>query len=89
MIELDKAAREAAIASIQRYFEHQLDEPLGNLQAGALLDFFVREIGPSVYNRAIAEAQARLAARVAELDIECHEDEFAYWASQTRGRRSR
>jgi len=72
LIELDKAAREAAIASIQRYFEHQLDEPLGNLQAGALLDFFVREIGPSIYNRAIAEAQARLAARVAELkgDIE-------------------
>ena len=89
MIELDKTAREAAIASIQRYFEHQLDEPLGNLQAGALLDFFVREIGPSVYNRAIADAQARLVARVGELDIECHEDEFDYWPSQARGRRSR
>ena len=89
MIELDKAAREAAIASIQRYFEHQLDEPLGNLQAGALLDFFVREIGPSVYNRAIADAQTRLAARVAELDIECHEDEFPFWPDQTKSRRVR
>lgn len=87
MIELNKDAREAAIASLQRYFTTHLDESIGNLQAGALLDFFVREIGPSVYNQAIAEAQSCLIARVSELDIECHEDEFGFW--QSAGKRGR
>jgi uncharacterized protein (DUF2164 family) len=45
----------------------------------ALLSFFVQEIGPSVYNRAVADAQERLLGRVQELDIEVHENEFGYW----------
>jgi len=78
-IELSKEARAAAIESMQRYFAENFDDPLGNLQAGALLDYFVQEIGPSLYNQAIADAQSAMQARVMELDIECHEDEFAYW----------
>ncbi len=66
-IELDKDVRDRAIASLQRYFTENLDEPIGNLQAGALLNFFVDEIAPAIYNAAIADAQARLHARVAEL----------------------
>jgi uncharacterized protein (DUF2164 family) len=85
-IELDKDDRAAAIASIQRYFAENLDEPIGNLQAGALLGFFLEEIGPCVYNLAVADAQSRLAARVSELDIECHEDPFRYW-KKVAGRR--
>jgi hypothetical protein len=32
-----------------------------------------------IYNRAVADAQERIQARVADLDIEVHEDEFQYW----------
>jgi uncharacterized protein (DUF2164 family) len=78
-IELDKDDRATAIASIQRYFTENLDDTIGNLQAGALLNFFLEDIGPCVYNRAIVDAQERITARVAELDIECHEDPFCYW----------
>jgi hypothetical protein len=28
--------------------------------------------------------QERLIARVTEVDIECHEDEFGYWAKQRK-----
>ncbi|MBR7559197.1 DUF2164 family protein, partial [Mycobacterium tuberculosis] len=42
--------REEAVQSIHRYFTEQLDERLGNIQAGALLSFFLEEIGPAVYN---------------------------------------
>ena len=45
-------------------------------------DFFVEEIAPAIYNLAIADAQERLHARVAELDIECHEEPFEYWKKQ-------
>ena len=78
-IELNKEARTEAIKSIERYFKENMDEPIGNIAAGALLNFFVEEIGPAIYNRAVAEVQERLQTRIAELDIEVHEDEFQYW----------
>ena len=78
-IELNKEVRAEAVKSIERYFQENMDERIGNIQAGALLNFFLEEIGPSVYNKAIAEAQERIQMRASELDIECHEDEFRYW----------
>lgn len=78
-IELTPEDRAQAIASIQRYFEQHMEEPIGNIAAGGLLGFFLDEIGPCVYNRAVADVQERLQTRVAELDFEVHEDEFTYW----------
>ena len=85
-IELPKDVRTQAIASIERWFKENADEQIGNIQAAALLNFFVAEIGPSVYNQAIADAQLRLQQRVAELDIECHADEFGFWRQAGRRR---
>jgi uncharacterized protein (DUF2164 family) len=85
-IELPKEARALALASIERWFKENADEPIGNIQAAALLSFLVAEIGPSIYNRAIADAQERLQMRIAELDIECHADEFRYWHKADRKR---
>ena len=78
-IELAKPARQQAIESIERYFREHLDQPIGNIAAGGLLGFFLEEIGPLVYNQAVADVQERLQMRIAELDIEVHEDEFGYW----------
>jgi len=78
-IELPKDTRAQAVASIERWFREHMDEPIGNVAAGGLLGFFLEEIGPSIYNQAVADVQERLQARVAELDIEVHEDEFGYW----------
>ena len=85
-IELPKEVRAEAIKSIERYFEVHMEERIGNIQAGALLAFFLEEIGPSVYNKAIADAQERMQMRATELDIECHEDEFRYWQKFDRKR---
>ena len=78
-IEITKDARAEAIASIQRYFDAHMDERIGNIAAGGLLGFFLEEIGPVIYNQAVAEVQERLQMRVAELDIEVHEEAFTYW----------
>ncbi|MDB5806323.1 MAG: hypothetical protein JWN73_3645 [Betaproteobacteria bacterium] len=78
-IELDKDLRKQAIASIERYFTENMEEKIGNLQAGALLGFFIEEIGPAIYNKAVTDVQERLQLRVAEVDLECHENEFTYW----------
>lgn len=89
MIELPKQARQQAIASIERYFRENMEEPIGNIAAGALLGFLVEEVGPVIYNQAVRDVQERLAARVAELDIEVHEDEFGYWAKFDKAARRR
>ena len=78
-LELSKEARADAIASIQQYFERNLPDAIGELPAGLLLNFFLEEIGPAIYNKAIADAQARLSVRVADLSGELYEDEFQYW----------
>lgn len=88
-IELSKEARAEAIASIERYFRTNMDEPIGNIAAGALLGFFLDEVGPSIYNKGVADAQERLQARVMELDIEVHEDEFQYWRKYERQSKAR
>ena len=88
-IELPKDTRVQAIASLERWFREHMDEPIGNVAAGGLLGFFLEEIGPSIYNQAVADVQERLQARVAELDIEVHEDEFGYWRKFEARRKGR
>ncbi len=83
-IELSNEIRQALVASIQRYFQENMDEPIGNIGAGALLGFVLDEIGPVVYNKAVADVQQRLQARVMEIDLEVYADEFQYWNTSVR-----
>lgn len=85
-IKLEKETQKQAIDSIQRYFDLNMEERIGNLQAAALLDFLLEEIGPSIYNQAVRDAQEQMQLRVQELDIEIHEDEFSFWQNQKKRR---
>jgi len=87
-LELTKQQRTEAIASMQRYFEENLD-PIGDMPAGLLLNFFLEEVGPAIYNQAIADAQTRLTQRVADLNGELFADEFQYWPRADAKRKSR
>ena len=88
-IEIAREARQQAVASIERYFQENMEEKIGNIAASALLGFFLDEIGPLVYNKAVADVQEQLGARIAELDIEVHEDEFGFWRKYERDRQRR
>ena len=78
-IELDKATRERLIASVQRYFVEPLEQDIGHLKASLLLDFALKEIGPSVYNLAVGDAQSAIQQMVSEIDGTCFEREFGSW----------
>ncbi len=88
-VELTKDARAEAIASIKRYFQENMSEPIGDLPAGLLLNFFIEEIGPVIYNRAVADAQRRIEQRAADMTGELYADEFQYWPRADAKRRSR
>ena len=87
--ELPAAARQAAIDSIRRYFDENMDEPIGNIAAGALLGFFLVEIGPLVYNQAVADVQQRLQTRINEIDLEGYAETFQYWTQRNKKRLER
>ena len=74
-ITLSPETTKRLIASIKRYAAANLDEEIGDLKAALLLEFCLQEIGPPIYNQAIADAQAYFTGRVADLEGVCHEDE--------------
>ena len=88
-VTLSDQATERAIASIRRYFAEELEQEVGELPARLLLEFVLKEIAPSVYNAAIADAQIYLRDRIADLDGACFAPEFAYWPRGTTRRSSR
>lgn len=88
-IEISKEAKKLAIASIERYFLENMDEKIGNIEAGALLGYFLEEVGPTIYNQAVTDVQARLQTRVMEVDVEVHEDEFGYWRKKDQAKSRR
>jgi uncharacterized protein (DUF2164 family) len=87
-ISLPDDARQQSIASIKRYFALELDQDIGELKAGLLLEFMLKQIAPTIYNAAIADAQTYLRDRMADLDGTCSVPEFAYWPNASV-RRSR
>jgi uncharacterized protein (DUF2164 family) len=54
---LPEADRKQAIAALRQYFAANLEEEIGELKAGLLLDFILSELGASVYNQGLADAQ--------------------------------
>ena len=78
-IRIEADDRKRMVASIRRYFEQEMDEEIGDLQAGFLLDYFMKEIAPSVYNRAIGDAQTWMLGRVEDLEASLYEAEFDFW----------
>ncbi len=81
-IELSRDNKKQLLASIKRYFEENMEDEIGDLKAELLLDYFLKEIGPIVYNQAIADAAAFFRERTADLDASCYEVEFGYWNSR-------
>ncbi len=78
-IELPKETEKKLIASIKRYFAEEMEDEIGDLKAKLLLDYCLEEIGPSIYNQAITDAQVYMQDKVTDLDVSIYEAEFGYW----------
>jgi uncharacterized protein (DUF2164 family) len=75
-IVLPDTARKQAIAALRQYAAANFDEEIGDLKAGLLLDFILSELGPSIYNQAIADARQFFDERSSDLAAICFYDEF-------------
>jgi uncharacterized protein (DUF2164 family) len=81
-IRIESGARAYLIASIKRFFAEEMDEDIGDLKADRVLGFFAEEIGPSVYNQAIAVAQGYFLEKTSDLANVRFEPEFEFWVKR-------
>ena len=78
-IKLEEQTQNYLLKSIRQFFEEELEDDIGDLKARAVLEFCLREVCPSVYNQAIADAQQTLETAVLDLSGVRYEPEFDYW----------
>jgi uncharacterized protein (DUF2164 family) len=78
-ITLETGARDYLLGSIKRFFEEELDESIGDMKAARVLEFVLKEIGPSLYNQAMADAQAYFQEKASELGDVRYQPEFDFW----------
>lgn len=77
-IRLTDDRRERMLRSLRKFFAEDLDLDLGDLRAARILDFFVKELGPPVYNQAIQDARAFLHEKLDDLEGEFFEPDEPY-----------
>jgi uncharacterized protein (DUF2164 family) len=78
-LKLDNETERYLLSSIKRFFTEEIDVEIGDLKAMRVLDFCVGEIGPSIYNQAIADAQAYFIEKASDLAGVRFEPEFDFW----------
>ena len=61
------------IAAVQAHFSDEFDDDFGELKAGLILDFFVKNLGPPLYNQAIRDAHGFIQEKLVDLEGDFYE----------------
>lgn len=74
-IRLSAERRATLLDAIKRYFSDEFDESMSDFRAEGLLDFFVRELGPPVYNQGVRDACGYLQEKLTDVEGDIYERE--------------
>ena len=74
-IRLSAERRATLLGAIKRYFSDEFDESMSDFRAEGLLDFFVRELGPPVYNQGVRDASSFMQEKLTDIEGEVYERE--------------
>ncbi len=74
-IRLSSDRRSAMVEAFQRHFLAEFDEALSEFRAERLLDFFVAELGPPVYNQGVRDAAGYIQEKLSDIEGEVFERE--------------
>ena len=74
-IKLSDERREDLVRVIQSHFRDQHDDDIEELKASLILDFFVKQLGPSVYDQTIKDVHAFIQDKLVDLEGEFYEPE--------------
>jgi|HigsolmetaAR203D_1030402.scaffolds.fasta_scaffold00010_181 uncharacterized protein (DUF2164 family) len=71
-LKLPKDQKDEIIKKVQAFFEEERSETIGILAADQLVDFMLKELGPYVYNKAIADVRVLTAEKAAQFEEELY-----------------
>jgi uncharacterized protein (DUF2164 family) len=74
-IKLSDERKTVLLKILTDFYREQFDEELSSYRAELLLNFFIKQIGPPIYNQAIADARAFMSEKLEDLDVEYYEPE--------------
>ncbi|MEZ5278120.1 MAG: DUF2164 domain-containing protein [Opitutaceae bacterium] len=74
-IKLSDERKDVLLSQLVAFYRDEFDEDLSGFRAEQLLTFFVRKLGPQVYNQAIQDARAFMLLKLEDLDAEFHEED--------------
>ena len=60
---------------LTEFYAENFGAELSEYRAERLLDFFIKQLGPPIYNQAIADARAFMSKKLEDLDVEFYEPE--------------
>jgi len=55
------------IGLIQTYYKKEHDEQIGHLKAMLILDFFMEELAPHIYNQGVEDAHTYLSTKLDDI----------------------
>jgi len=74
-VRLSDDRKAALVRLLREYFEEHFDEPVSDFRAEGLVDFFVKELGPPVYNQGVRDACAYMQEKLTDVEGEVYEPE--------------
>ncbi len=75
-IKLSDERREILVNEVQQLFSEEFERDLSAFQADRLIDFFLAQVGPPVYNQAVQDARRFVLGKLEDLDGEVYEPEL-------------
>ena len=67
--------RASLLKALKHHFKTEFDDALSDFRADGLLDFFVRELGPSVYNQGVRDAASFMQEKLGDIEGDVYERE--------------
>lgn len=74
-VRLSPERRAALLDALKDYYAGTFDDELSGFRADGLLDFFLRSLGPPVYNQGVRDAAAFIQSKLTDIEGEVYERE--------------
>lgn len=65
---LKEERHKTLVEKVQVYFRNEHEDPIGELKARLIIDFFTQELGAEIYNQAIADAHDFMQDKLIDLE---------------------
>ena len=74
-IKLTEDRKNGLLRSFTAFYRAEFDEELSQFRAEQIYDFFIKALGPAVYNQAVQDTRAFMMEKLEDLDADFYFDE--------------